>query len=116
MTEREIWRVAYDFSMKITDENSKLFAKDLLSVVANNMTRDIKPNRMKKIFVDVYNMLVVHINAPNWFIISELSEKLIQEKYSTDKYEQCLCAELVSVVVNHLGRVDKSGNTSTKEG
>lgn len=116
MTEKEIWRVAYDFSRKVTDENSKLFAKDLLSVVANNMTRDIEPNRMKKIFVDVYNILHVHLDAPNWFVISELSEKLIHSKYGKDKGEQHLCAELVSVVVNHLGRVDKNGNTSTKEG
>lgn len=116
MTEKEIWRVAYDFSMKVTNGNSKLFAKDLLTVVANNMTRNIEHDRMKKIFVDVYNMLSVHLDNPNWFVVSELSEKLIQDKYGTNKEEQLLCAELVSVVVNHLGRVKDSGITSTKEG
>lgn len=115
MTEREIWRVAYDFSMKVDGENSKFFAKDLLHVVADNMTRNIDQKKMKKIFVDVYNMLDVHLNEPNWIAVSELSEKLIHSKYGADKDEQLLCAELVSVVVNHLGRIN-NGTASTKEG
>lgn len=115
MTEREIWRVAYDFSMKVDGENSKLFAKELLTVVADNITRNIDPKKMKKIFVDVYNMLDVHLNEPNWIAVSELSEKLIHNKYGADKDEQLLCAELVSVVVNHLGRVKDSGNTSAEK-
>lgn len=117
MTEREIWRVAYDFSMKIDTENNKLFAKDLLHVVADNMTRNIEPKRMKKIFVDVYNMLDVHLNEPNWIAVSCLSDDLIHSKYGANKEEQLLCAELVSVVVNHLGRKrgNASGHTSTKE-
>lgn len=115
MTEKEIWRTAYDFSMKVTDGNSKLFAKDLLTVVVNNMTRNIDHDRMKKIFVDVYNMLSVHLDNPNWIAVSELSEKLIHSKYGANKEEQLLCAELVSVVVNHLGRVKDSGNTSTEK-
>lgn len=115
MTEKEIWRTAYDFSMKVTDGNSKLFAKDLLTVVVNNMTRNIDHDRMKKIFVDVYNMLSVHLDNPNWIAVSELSEKLIHSKYGANKEEQLLCAELVSVVVNHLGRVKDSGNTSAEK-
>ena len=115
MTEREIWRVAYDFSMKIEGENNKLFAKDLLHVVANNLTRDISHDRMSKIFVDVYNLLSVHLKEPKWIVVNELSEKLIQGKYGANKQEQLLCAELISVVVNHLGRMNNGVNTA-KEG
>lgn len=64
----------------------------------------------KGIFRDCYNLLQANIDSPNWIAINEISQDLIHKKYEQDKDDQFLCAELISVVVNHLDR--KRGKVS----
>ncbi|MHC1750709.1 MAG: hypothetical protein AB9856_20750 [Cellulosilyticaceae bacterium] len=59
--------------------------------------------REKEIFRDCYNMLTDNLaNMSTAGINTRLDE--LMEKYSANKYDQYLCAELISVIVNHLLR------------
>lgn len=65
----------------------------------------------KEIFRDCYNLLKANLDNPMWATnISVKVQDLIHKKYAGDKQDQLLCAELISVIVNHLdrrGRCDK---------
>lgn len=105
--EKEIWRKCYDIAMIDTDDKYSMFTKELLLCVAHNVDKEIHPKRAKDIFVDCYKLLDGQINKPNWTEINEITENLINVKYSKDDMEKTMCAELISVVINHLDRTCK---------
>ena len=63
----------------------------------------------KEIFRDCYNLLNNCLKKPtldptDWIVINETVEKMIHNTYAQDKDDQLLCAELITVVVDHINR------------
>lgn len=104
MLEGEIWKFGYTLAMADIEGYNKQFTQELLHTVARHQTSSLSKDRIKPIFVDCYKLLQTHYEKPNWILLNSTVQELLFTTY-VNPAEQLLCAELIRVVVNHLGNI-----------